>query len=490
MMGELRTDPDLSLDPDSTADAGASSSDTDVLPPGQGSSDADATPTHGDAASGDGGEPTSGDGGTSGGRRRRRIGVWGFLGLAFLALLLVAGGAAGYLHWRGDLVPLAKSVYYKLDPPPAATVTASPAPGAAEVRLDATVRVESSGGVLTDVEVRGADGTPLVGATAAGGTVWESAAPLEPSTRYQVRWVAENVAHAETRGSATFTTLTPAETLEMEILPAEGQVYGVGEPLVVRFSHPVEDKAKVEAALEVTNSRGGEGAWRWFSDEEVRYRPAEYWPAHSTVAIDADVRGIEAADGVWGVAGQDVSIDIGRRQVSTVNLDTHQMEVEVDGQVVRSMPMSAGRPGFETRTGVHRIMTQERTHLMDSATIGMPGEYRLTVEYALRLTYSGEFVHAAPWSVGAQGNANVSHGCINLSMEDAAWFFERSQLGDVVDVVGSAGKDPDETEGMREWNMSFEEWKQGSALHGTAGLGEVASGEMGGGARAGEAGAS
>lgn len=402
----------------------------------------------------------------SGRPRRRRAGLW--IMCTLLAVVVLTGAAAGVLHWRGELEPLVQAISYRIDPPPAATVTASPARGTTKVGLDETVTVEATGGVLTDVRATTADGVRLRGKRSADGRSWQSTVPLAPDTAYEVTWTAENPAEAATRGSTTFRTLTPERTLEADVVPIAGRTYGVGQPLVVRFNHPVSNKADVEAALDVRNSEGVGGAWRWFGDEEVRYRPAEYWPAHSSVTLNVDLTGVDAGDGTWGVKGRTVSFDIGRRQVSVVNAETHQMTVEVDGEAVRTMPVSTGRPEFATRNGVHTVLTRERVHTMDSATIGMPGEYLIDAEYALRLTNTGEFVHSAPWSVAAQGNANVSHGCINLGPEDAAWFFEQSQIGDVVEVVGSTAE-PEETEGMIEWNRSFAEWKQGSALASRAG---------------------
>jgi lipoprotein-anchoring transpeptidase ErfK/SrfK len=348
-------------------------------------------------------------------------------------------------------------------PPKPLKVTVVPAAGAADVRPDATVRVVVTNGRLTRVQVAAPGRAPVAGRLAAGRQSWESTGPLLPGIGYQVTWTARDEAGRQATQTTAFTTLTAKGELRAAVAPLEGETVGVGQPIVVYFNHPVRNKAEVERALHVEASREVVGAWRWFGDEQVRYRPEEYWPAHTRVRLEADLAGVDAGGGVWGVQGRGISFAIGRSHVSTVNAATHQMTVEVDGRVVRRMPVSTGRPEYATRNGVHTVQAKERVRIMDSDTVGLPGAYRVRAEYAVRLTNSGEFVHSAPWSVGAQGSANVSHGCVNLSPEHAAWFFGISQRGDVVEVVGSS-RGPDDTEGMIEWNMGFDQWRQGSAL--------------------------
>ena len=153
--------------------------------------------------------------------------------------------------------------------------------------------------------------------------------------------------------------------------------------------------------------------------------------------------------------------------VSKVNVQTHEMSVYINGDLARTMPISAGKPGFITRSGTKVIMEKVRHKTMDAATIGIPESspeyYNIDVEYAMRVTHSGEFLHAAPWSAGSQGVANVSHGCVGMSMEDAAWLFNISKRGDVVEVTGS-DRQMTLYNGYGDWNASFKDYKQGSAL--------------------------
>jgi lipoprotein-anchoring transpeptidase ErfK/SrfK len=399
------------------------------------------------------------------GRERWRL-VGGLLA-AGLVLVVAAGFATGAFSDDGETAAGGSAPGEQAPAAPVEPVRVSVAPGdgATEVRLDAGVRVSARNGELTRVEVAtgGTGGTAADGELSADGRAWESDAALQPGATYQVSWAARDAAGAETTGTASFTTLTPAAELRAAVAPLEGETVGVGQPIVVNFNQPVANKAAVEAALHVETSRPVTGAWNWTADDVLRYRPEEYWPAHTRVRLDADLAGVDAGDGVWGVEGRSIPFTIGRRQVSVANAQTHQMTVEVDGQVVRTLPISTGRPDFPTRNGIHTVLSVERERVMDSSTVGLPGEYVLSVEYAVRITNSGEFVHSAPWSVADQGRRNVSHGCVNLSRENAAWFHDMSQRGDVVEVVGST-TGPTDTEGMIEWNQTFAQWQEGSAL--------------------------
>lgn len=391
-------------------------------------------------------------------RRRRRA-----LGAGLVALGLAAGFAA-VLVWTGEAMPLARSVWWLFDPPPPVAVGVTPAADTVDVRLDAPVRVTAEHGHLTKVEVVAGDGEKLKGKLLHEGRRWQSDAPLQPGTNYTVRWSAVNLQDKPKRNTTGFSTLTPDGELEIvSRLPLDGETVGVGQPIILGFSQPVENKEAVERALTVTNSKNPVGAWSWFGDDQIRYRPAQYWPAYSTVDVTADLAGLDAGGGVWGVENWSLDFEVGAKQISTVDVTTHTMTVEVDGEMVREMPMSAGRPGWDTQNGVHLVMEKVGSMVMDSASFGMAGLYTQAVDYAVRLTNSGEFVHAAPWSVGDQGSSNVSHGCINLSTDNAGWYFEMAQRGDLVEVVGS-DKPPEQTDGMIAWNQSFTDWNQGSAL--------------------------
>jgi lipoprotein-anchoring transpeptidase ErfK/SrfK len=184
--------------------------------------------------------------------------------------------------------------------------------------------------------------------------------------------------------------------------------------------------------------------------------------------VDADLNGVDVGGGVFGQLDRTVSFTVGRSLVHRVDVRRHVMRTFVDGRLVRTTPISAGKPGFETRSGTKVVLEKFRTKRMDAATTGIqPGDpeyYDIPdVEYALRVTYSGEFLHAAPWSVGSQGSANVSHGCVGMSTEDARWVYDNTRRGDVVEVTGTDRTMTLEN-GFGDWNLPFEDYAEGSAL--------------------------
>ena len=180
----------------------------------------------------------------------------------------------------------------------------------------------------------------------------------------------------------------------------------------------------------------------------------------------ANFQGLESSKDVYGKGGLESSFNIGPSMVTKVDAATHEAQVLRDGAVIRTIPITTGKLGFETRSGTKVIVSKERTRIMDAATGGTdrsdPEYYRLTVEYAMRVTYSGEFVHAAPWSVGSQGRANVSHGCIGMSTSNAQWLYDQTLVGDVVEVTGTSNAQ-DLGNGITVWNESWPQWLARSA---------------------------
>jgi lipoprotein-anchoring transpeptidase ErfK/SrfK len=345
-------------------------------------------------------------------------------------------------------------------------LTISPRNRAAKVALDAKARVVADSGRLVRVRITGA-GERLAGRLADDGRSWESTGPLAPATRYRVVADAVDDAGAPTRRQSIFTTLRPRAELRAAVMPLDGETVGVGLPIGVWFNEPVADRAAVERRLEVTSSKPVTGAWHWFTDTEVHYRPRDYWPSGARVTLKARLAGTDAGDGVWGVADRTIRFRIGERRVSVVDVRAHRMKVVSGGRTLRVMPVSTGRDQYPTTNGIHFVIEKNRVELMDSSTIGIPrnspGGYYKAVAWSVRISNSGEFVHAAPWSTGSQGRDNVSHGCVNLSTANAAWYYGLTRRGDVVEVKGSPRR-PGDSFGVADWNMSWRAWLAGSAL--------------------------
>ncbi len=199
------------------------------------------------------------------------------------------------------------------------------------------------------------------------------------------------------------------------------------------------------------------------------YRSSRYWKSGTKISLKANLAGVKTGTGKYVGSDASTSFTIGSAMVSYVNMKTHHMTVYKNGKLLRTLPVSTGRPGpkTETRYGIKIIVSKEPTHIMDSTSIGIPkgtpGYYRLTTHWAMRLTWSGEFLHSAPWSVGSQGNANVSHGCTNLSPSNAEWLFSVSKIGDPVKYTGS-NRSIEQANGYTLWNYSYTDWHKRSAL--------------------------
>ncbi|TQC49328.1 hypothetical protein EEB14_10145 [Rhodococcus sp. WS4] len=234
----------------------------------------------------------------------------------------------------------------------------------------------------------------------------------------------------------------PANFSAPSLNPGAGEVVGVAQPVIIRFNEAIGDRAAAERAIEVTTSQPVEGGFYWINDSQVRWKPTEFWPANTEVTVDA--------------GDSHSTFTIGDAFVATADDNTKQITVTRNGEVVKTMPTSMGKTDHETPNGTYIIGDKFRDMYMDSSTYGVPVDsaegYRTYVEYATRMSYSGIFVHAAPWSVDAQGNTNVSHGCLNVSTEDAKWFYENSKKGDAVVVQNTAGGVLNGSDGLGDWN--------------------------------------
>ncbi|MFA1543082.1 L,D-transpeptidase [Actinomadura monticuli] len=347
-------------------------------------------------------------------------------------------------------------------------VTITPANGTAQVKPDGTIEVKSSGAKLQDVTVQG-EGAAVGGRFDDGRKTWRSTRTLTPGTSYTV--TAHARAGGETRTvTSSFTTLKPAETLKIvDVTPnVTGEKVGVGMPIFVRFDRPVTDKAAVERTLRVTPDKPVEGAWRWLAPDQVVYRTKTYWQPHQTVRFHASLAGVNAGGGVYGAKDSEATLSIGAAQITTGDIGGHSMTVTRDGKKLRTIPFSAGNGQtreFTTTSGVHLLMEKGNPVTMTSPgrQEGDPGYYKTVVNYAVRFSNSGEYVHSAPWSVGSQGSANVSHGCLNVSPANAKWYYDTMQRGDVIKLTGS-DREVEYDNGWSFWQMPFAKWSEGSAL--------------------------
>ncbi|MFC0866178.1 Ig-like domain-containing protein [Sphaerimonospora cavernae] len=384
--------------------------------------------------------------------------------VALAAALSACSGGSGAPGTAGGAAETAP-------PTPAPSIKISPVKGSATVRPDKTVIVTAAGGALEEVTVQAAGGTPVEGKFNADRTRWISRQPLKPASKYTVSAKASGEGGPATVASQ-FTTLKPKYELAVaDVTPGiKGETVGVGMPIMVTFNQAVTDKATVEKALEIDAEKPVKGAWRWINDRLVIYRPAKFWPAHQKVTFTANLTGVRGGRDMYGVEDHTETIKIGAAWVSTVNVKTHMMVVKRDGKTVQTMKISAGNGTtreYTTTSGIH--LTMERgnpvTMISPGKKEGDPGYYKEIVDHAVRISSSGEYVHSAPWSVGSQGRANVSHGCVNAHPTQAKWYYDNFHRGDVVKIVGT-NRPLEWNNGWGFWQMPFSQWQKGSALTG------------------------
>lgn len=262
-----------------------------------------------------------------------------------------------------------------------------------------------------------------------------------------------------------------ARRLTVDISPWGDATVGIGQPIVVTLSAPVTDpqgRAAVERALVVRTSQDvGPASWAWISSTRLDYRPQDFWPSGTAVTVDVRLAGVRAGDDLWGDADRQVRFSIGRSFVLRIDDTTHRMTVVRDGVTLRTIPVSMGRKGYETRSGIKTVMSHERRVRMTSESYGGADYYDEIVDYAQRLTWSGEYIHSAPWSVYAQGKRNVSHGCVNVSPAHATWLFGQTLVGDPVITTGTKRQmEPGNGDGGV-WQYTWAQWTAMSALTGT-----------------------
>jgi lipoprotein-anchoring transpeptidase ErfK/SrfK len=369
--------------------------------------------------------------------------------------------------------PVTAPVSSSPTPVPQPTLSVVPADHASKVAATTPVTVTAANGTLSTVSVKDASGDAITGAIDPTSNTWKSSGTLVPGSTYVVTATALDAKGAPTTVTSNFVTAAAAKVLGARIAPLENELVGVGMPIIIYFTNPVTDKAAVENALSVDESIPVTGAWHWYGDEEIHYRPQVYWPTGEKVTVHANLKGVNAGGGTWGETDHTVDFQVGDSHITTVNALTHTMVVQVNGVTVKTADVSLGSTKFPTTSGTHVVLEKTPSIVMNSATVGIPkgdpNYYLETVQWDVRISWSGEFVHSAPWSVSAQGRENVSHGCVNASPAVAEWFFNLSMRGDIVNITGTPRPLVSQN-GWTDWNMPWSQWVAGNAL-GTSALG-------------------
>ena len=328
------------------------------------------------------------------------------------------------------------------------------------------VAVRVADGRLVDVELRNPEGRAVAGVVAPDGLSWTNTEPLGYNRKYTLRADAYGLG-GSTSTTLTFTTSAPGNLTKPYVMPGDGSVVGIGQPVAVQFDENIPDRKAAEAAIEIVTVPPVEGAFYWLNNREVRWRPQNYWAPGTKVTVDVKVYGRELGKGMFGQEDVHSSFTIGDAVVITADDDTKQVTVNVAGKDVKTMPTSMGKNSTPTDNGVYIIGDRFDHLVMDSSTYGVPVNsadgYRTPVDWATRMSYSGIFFHSAPWSLSEQGNTNTSHGCLNLSPSNAKWIYDNTKRGDIVIVENTVGGTLSGTDGLGDWNIPWETWRAGNA---------------------------
>ncbi|HEY5843654.1 MAG TPA: Ig-like domain-containing protein [Mycobacterium sp.] len=353
-------------------------------------------------------------------------------------------------------------------PPPSPSVTFTPAAASTDVLPTARVRVEVADGWFQRVVLTNADGKVVAGALNRDRTAFITTEPLGYAAVYT--WGGSVVGQdgKATPVTGTFSTVKPNVVVNSQFQLSDGQTVGIAAPIILQFDAPISDKAAVEKALTVTTNPPVEGSWAWLPDEaqgsRVHWRTREYYPAGTTVHVDAKLYGVGFGDDNYGATDSTLDIAIGRRQVVKADAGSHRIQVITDGGVLFDFPCSYGEadlPRNITRSGIHVVTEKYSDFYMSNPAAGYSDVHE---RWAVRISNNGEFIHANPASSGAQGNTNVTNGCINLSTDDAEQYFGSAVYGDPVEVTGTS-IDLSYADGdIWDWAVDWDTWVSMSAL--------------------------
>jgi lipoprotein-anchoring transpeptidase ErfK/SrfK len=386
--------------------------------------------------------------------RSRRLGPLAAIGLAgMLAAACTSSGpsASGHSSAPAGKTSSANTVQLSFSPASGST-GADPGKG---------ITVMAARGTLKSVTVTGAGLTgqrAVTGALNSSRTAWHSSWTLPVATTLKVTAVAVGPGGHQVTQTSTFKTLNPSRTFITQIFEGYHQQYGVGMPILLTFSQPIKNRAAVERSLSITTSKPVVGAWYWDNSQTLAFRPRDYWPAHTTVSFVGHLDGVQGSLGVYGMHTLTQQFSIGRSLIVVASTAKHHMRLYRDGQLFRRWPISTGRPGDNTPNGTYLTIEKHNPVLMKG-----PG-YRISVPWSVRFTWTGDYLHDAYWSVGQQGFANVSHGCVNMAPADAEFYYKMAVPGDPVTITGSPRAGTWDN-GWTHWFLSWSQLLGGSALH-------------------------
>jgi lipoprotein-anchoring transpeptidase ErfK/SrfK len=357
----------------------------------------------------------------------------------------------------------------KAQQPKAKVTITTPAADAKDVPASTEIVFTATEATQTKVELKDASGATVDGGMHPDGKGWLPAKTLEYGKSYTATVSSTGDDGRTATATSNFTVMAkPSKQVRFVSFLADGAVVGVGMPLIIQLSRtiPQEQRAAVERRLMVTTEPAQEGTWAWYTDTEMHWRPKEFWQSGTKVRVDLRVGGLPCGGGYYGRTDLTLDCSIGPALVMTVDdkASPKVMTVTKDGKVLKKIPVSLGRPSMPSSSGTMVIIEKFPKTVFDTRTDPNPANrYRVDIDWAQRLTWGGEFIHAAPWSVADQGIRNVSHGCINMSDANAEWLFQQTRIGDPVIVKGTS-RELQYGNGWTDFDKSWDEYVQGSAL--------------------------
>ncbi|MFI7216459.1 L,D-transpeptidase [Micromonospora maritima] len=351
----------------------------------------------------------------------------------------------------------------------AAALTVSPADGATgrPVSSEISARIPG-GGTVSKVVLTTADGATVAGRMRRDGSSWVPSAALKYATKYTATVTGTGTDGAPRQGTSTFTTMAkPKSMIGSGLYLFSGKTYGVAMPVVAEFSPgiPRKDRATVQKRMFVQTDPPQPGAWHWVDNgTQAYYRAPEYWKTGTTITVRLALAGIPLSNGKYGNLDRSATARIGRAFEMSVDNATKRMTVSENGAVIRTLPVSLGKKSTPSSSGTMVVMEKKESTVFDTRDEPDPNnQYVTKIDFAQRLTWGGEYIHAAPWSEGVQGRRNVSHGCVNVSMADGRWLFGKTLVGDPITVKGTERRLAPGN-GWTAWSMSWSQFVDGSAL--------------------------
>ncbi|HEY7223195.1 MAG TPA: Ig-like domain-containing protein [Micromonosporaceae bacterium] len=385
---------------------------------------------------------------------------------AALVAALVGLGLVGCSAHPGAISPLDQSAAAAAPAQQAASLAITPGSGAAQQPISTEIGVNLANADLVHVRlVRSGTTQELPGRLRADGSAWVPDAPLAYSASYEATVSAKSADGRDLAQTTSFTTMpAPRSSVDTGLYAFDGQTVGVAMPIVVQFGHdiPADARAEVQKRLFVTTDPQQPGVWSWASPREILYRAPNYWKPGTKINVRSALKGVPMGNGQFGDADREATVTVGDKVFMYVDNKAKQMQVYLNDKLARTMPVSLGKPSTPSSSGFMVTMSHEPTTVFD--TRGEPnGGYVINIQWAMRLTWGGEFVHSAPWSVGSQGHTNVSHGCVNLSPTNAKWLFDLSHVGDPIIVKGTE-RTLAHGNGWTAWDLPWSQYITGSAL--------------------------